>query len=231
MRRALTEVRPVSAPSTESSTPRGRCEQQIIALRDGSLETPVLEANFKSALVLDELFSEAPFSAAPPELFMFFSSVSAILGLPGQVEYTAATIALDRLAHARSRRAPGRTLSINWSAWRGRGRAGGPGAGATVDGPTSGHDVARRREVSPRRCCLSRRHPRRHAESPAEAALRLGITTAEGVEALDRILATDFDGQIIASAVPLEPWLERLRANASRPGDRDDGASAERPAP
>jgi thioesterase domain-containing protein/acyl carrier protein len=67
---------------------------------------------------------------------------------------------------------------------------------------------------------------RRHPESPAEAALRLGITTAEGVEALDRILAADLDPQIIASAVPLEPWLERLRADASRSGDRDDGSGA-----
>ena len=71
---------------------------------------------------------------------------------------------------------------------------------------------------------------RRHPESPAEAALRLGITTAEGVDALDRILAADLDPQIIASAVPLEPWLERLRARANRSGGRSDGARADRSA-
>jgi acyl carrier protein len=69
---------------------------------------------------------------------------------------------------------------------------------------------------------------RRHPESPAEQALRLGIRTAEGVEALDRILAADLDPQIIASAVPLEPWLERLRADASRSSDRAGGPGADR---
>ncbi len=159
---------------------------------------PVLEANFTSALVLDELFSEAPFSAAPPELFVLFSSVSALLGLPGQVEYTAATIALDRLAHARSRRVQGRTLSINWSAWRDVGvLADLVRAQRLVDhrSDMTWHGAARSR---PPAAASPAANPRRHAESPADAALRLGITTAEGVEALDRVLATDLDGQIIA---------------------------------
>ena len=229
MRRALTEVRARFGAIHGVFHAAGTLQQQIIALRDGSLETPVLEANFKSALVLDDLFSEAPFSAAPPELFVLFSSVSALLGLPGQVESTAATIALDRLAHARSRRVQGRTLSINWSAWRDVGVLADLVRAQRLVGHRSDmtwHGAARSR---PPAAASPAANPRRHAESPADAALRLGITTAEGVEALDRVLATDLDGQIIASAVPLEPWLERLRANASRSGDRDDGASAERP--
>ena len=118
MRRALTDVLQRFGAIHGLFHAAGVLQEQIIALRDGSLDTPVLDANFKTALVLDELFSEAPLSAEPPELFVLFSSVSAVLGFPGQVEFTAACSALDRLAHARSRRAQGRTLSVNWSAWR-----------------------------------------------------------------------------------------------------------------
>ena len=504
MRRALTDVHERFGAIHGVFHAAGVLQEQIIALRDSSLDTPVLEANFKTALVLDEVLSEAPFSAEPPELFVLFSSVSAVLGIPGQVEYTAACIALDRLAHARNRRAEGRTLSINWGPWRDVGvladlvrvqrlvghrpdvpwhgarprhpatvlvanedgrssvfraslsrnspwvvaarvsgeavlpatallefvraafehrpepravefrdvrflapvvvPSGDPrdlhiriehGSGGAfacyaeserepfalgsvgyADAPAPRHvDIGAIRLRCPRpasasemgaaqelanagprwnsvlgielgvrealitlalpsvfeadldtyhlhpallematvaaqgmvsgfdsrstvyvplsygrvllrhrlparlishvRLCgdeahgssafdatlydeggaevavierfIMRRHERpapgtgpaaatvgadlrRHPESPAEAALRLGITTAEGVDALDRILAADLDPQIIASAVPLEPWLERLRARANRSGGRSDGARADRSA-
>jgi acyl transferase domain-containing protein/thioesterase domain-containing protein/acyl carrier protein len=227
MRRALSEVGERFGGIHGVFHAAGTLEQQIIALRDGSLETPVLDANFKTALVLDELFAEAALLPRAPELFVLFSSVSSILGLPGQVEYTAATIALDTLAQARSRRAPGRTVSINWSAWRDVGvladllRAQ-RSMGDRPDMPW--HGARSRPAVAP----PAAGNPRRYPEPPTEAALRLGITTAEGVESLDRILATDLDGPIIASAVPLEPWLERLRGNAGRPTERDDRAGVDR---
>ena len=227
MRRALAEVHRRFGAIHGVFHAAGMLQQQIIALGDDSHETPVLEANFRTALLLDELFSEAPYSAEPPELFVLFSSVSALLGLPGQVEYTAATIALDRLAYARSQRSPGRTLSINWSAWRDVGVLADlvraqrlPGHQADVPW----HGTASRLTPAPSAGANTRRHP----ESPADAALRLGITTAEGVEALDRILAADLDRQIIASAVPLEPWLERLRAHSTRSGDRHPASSGDR---
>lgn len=57
------------------------------------------------------------------DFFILFSSVASYLGLPGQVDYTAANAFQDAFARARSARASGRTVVINWNAWRDVGMA------------------------------------------------------------------------------------------------------------
>ncbi|NQY97373.1 MAG: SDR family NAD(P)-dependent oxidoreductase [Henriciella sp.] len=57
------------------------------------------------------------------DLFVMFSSVASFLGLPGQVDYTAANAFLDAFARQRTKRAAGRTAVINWNAWRDVGMA------------------------------------------------------------------------------------------------------------
>ncbi len=57
------------------------------------------------------------------DLFVLFSSVASFLGLPGQVDYTAANAFLDAFARARNTRAAGRSVVINWNAWRDVGMA------------------------------------------------------------------------------------------------------------
>lgn len=94
----------------------GVIKDELLALRDPEPESPILDAKMKGALVLDALLRDEPL-----DLFVLFSSVSAILGLPGlpgQVDYTAANAYLDAFAAARSTRAQGRTLSIDWSGWQ-----------------------------------------------------------------------------------------------------------------
>jgi acyl transferase domain-containing protein/thioesterase domain-containing protein/acyl carrier protein len=56
--------------------------------------------------------------------------------------------------------------------------------------------------------------PGRRPETPSEAALREGMTPAEGLDALDRLLSVDFSPQVAACTLPLQPWLERLEEEA-----------------
>lgn len=57
------------------------------------------------------------------DFFMLFSSVASSLGLPGQADYTAANAFQDAFARARSMRSAGRTVVVNWNAWRDVGMA------------------------------------------------------------------------------------------------------------
>ncbi|WP_421109204.1 type I polyketide synthase [Streptomyces sp. NEAU-S77] len=100
-------------------------------LDDGVLDrlTPdrfatVFRAKVASALLLDELTRDADLSA-----FVLFSSVSSVVGNPGQANYAAANASLDALAQYRHARGLPAT-SIAWGGWGGAGMAARPGSGA-----------------------------------------------------------------------------------------------------
>jgi thioesterase domain-containing protein/NAD(P)-dependent dehydrogenase (short-subunit alcohol dehydrogenase family)/acyl carrier protein len=61
---------------------------------------------------------------------------------------------------------------------------------------------------------LERARPARRVETPSEVALREGMTPAEGVDALDRMLLLEFSPQVAACTLPLQPWIERLDEEA-----------------
>lgn len=54
----------------------------------------------------------------PPKLLVLMSSVSAVLGPAGQIDYTAANAFLDSFAQARSPLMGCRTIAIQWPRWR-----------------------------------------------------------------------------------------------------------------
>jgi acyl transferase domain-containing protein/thioesterase domain-containing protein/aryl carrier-like protein len=92
----------------------GVLKDQLIALRAPETQSAVLSVKAKGALVLQSLFKDGDL-----DFLINFSSVSSILGLPGQADYTAANAVLDAVAKARTARGSRtRTVSINWNAWK-----------------------------------------------------------------------------------------------------------------
>ncbi|QDP24386.1 type I polyketide synthase [Bradyrhizobium cosmicum] len=92
----------------------GVLKDQLIALRSPETQSAVLSVKAKGALVLQSLFRDGDL-----DVLINFSSVSSILGLAGQVDYTAANAVLDAVAKARTARGSRtRIVSINWNAWK-----------------------------------------------------------------------------------------------------------------
>jgi len=85
----------------------------IIQLKTPELAAAVLAPKVAGALVLDALFRDAQL-----DFLALFSSLSAIIGEFGQVDYCAANAFLDALAYRRAPRSGGPILSINWDMWR-----------------------------------------------------------------------------------------------------------------
>ncbi|HEY0602392.1 MAG TPA: SDR family NAD(P)-dependent oxidoreductase [Herpetosiphonaceae bacterium] len=80
-----------------------------------------LAPKVQGALVLDAVFAERPL-----DFLALCSSLNAIAGGFGLVDYCAANIYLDSFAQARQSAAEQYTVSINWDLWRGVGMAARP---------------------------------------------------------------------------------------------------------
>lgn len=96
----------------------GSMDDQLLILKSEASARGVLEAKVRGAVVLDSIFDETPL-----DYMVFFSSVASYVGLPGQIDYSAANAFLDSLAASRSRRCSGFSAVINWNAWRDVGMA------------------------------------------------------------------------------------------------------------
>jgi len=91
----------------------GLADGGMIPLRTRETTEPVLAAKIKGTLVLDQVLKHEPL-----DFFVLCSSISAVLGLFGQVGYCAANAFLDAFAQQKT---PGDgifTLSINWDFWQ-----------------------------------------------------------------------------------------------------------------
>lgn len=82
----------------------------LIQLKHADEAAAVLAPKVQGTLVLDRLLR-----ATSLDFFFLFSSITAMTGGPGQVDYSAANAFMD--AYARSRRAPYPVVAINWSEW------------------------------------------------------------------------------------------------------------------
>ena len=117
VKRALEEVRAKLGPIAGIIHAAGVMDDEPIERKSQSSMRRVLDPKVAGAIHLDRLIHE------PLDFFILFSSIASTLGLPGQVDYTAANAFLDAFAIDRSSRAPGRTVVINWNAWRDIGMA------------------------------------------------------------------------------------------------------------
>ena len=102
MRAALTEVRERFGAIHGVFHAAGMLKDEIIALARPVVASPVLDSKMKGAWCWTPLLADEPL-----DFFVLFSSVSSILGLPGQADYTAANAFLDALAQARGDRGRG----------------------------------------------------------------------------------------------------------------------------
>ncbi len=78
----------------------------------------VLAPKVRGTLVIEEALR-----GQNPDFVLLFSSTSALLGLAGQVDYTAANAFLDAWAQSRSGRNAPYTVSVDWGVWQGVGMA------------------------------------------------------------------------------------------------------------
>lgn len=78
----------------------------------------VLAPKVRGTMVIEEALR-----GQNPDFVLLFSSTSALLGLAGQVDYTAANAFLDAWAQSRSGRNAPYTVSVDWGVWQGVGMA------------------------------------------------------------------------------------------------------------
>ncbi len=114
---ALRQVREAFGPLNGVVHGAGVMDDAPMMAKDVEAMKRVLAPKVAGTLALDAAITENL------DFFMLFSSVASCLGLPGQVDYTAANAFQDAFARARSLRASGRTVVVNWNAWRDVGMA------------------------------------------------------------------------------------------------------------
>lgn len=93
----------------------------IVQLKTATAAASVFAPKLYGTLILQELLADQSL-----DFFLLFSSITAITGGFGQVDYCAANAFLDAFAQANSTLRGQRTLSINWDAWQQVGMAASP---------------------------------------------------------------------------------------------------------
>ncbi len=96
----------------------GLIDDGLISLKPTGVRSRVIDVKARGALVLDLVLAHEPL-----EFFIAFSSISAVLGLEGQVDYTAANAFLDAFVERKRRTSTVRAISVGWNAWRDVGMA------------------------------------------------------------------------------------------------------------
>lgn len=118
----------------------GELHDGLLLAKSSSEMERVLRPKVMGALVLDELFAGSEL-----DFMVLYSSVSAWLGLPGQVDYAAANAFLDAMAWRAARNRDYPVLSLGWGAWRDVGMAARLAQGGEPAGNLPSHPLLQRR--------------------------------------------------------------------------------------
>jgi acyl transferase domain-containing protein/acyl carrier protein len=141
----------------------------IIQLKTPEMAATVMSPKVNGTLVLSHLFNDKPL-----DFLLLFSSVSSITGGIGQVDYCAANAFLDQFAHklTRSKTSNNHSLvtSINWDAWQ--------EIGMGVNSIAQLPDNQKQEQLE---------------------ILKTGISPDEGLEGLQRILASGLEQVIVST--------------------------------
>jgi acyl transferase domain-containing protein/acyl carrier protein len=138
----------------------------------------VMAPKIQGTLVLEQIFQDQPL-----DFFVIYSSLTAVLGAFGQVDYCAANAFLDAYTYAHNLKKTKFVTSINWNAWRDVGMA-----------------------VNTKNTKASAKFQALQQES-----LKYAIAPSEGVEALTRILGSTLS-QAIVTPQSIESLWEQTSA-------------------
>jgi len=122
----------------------------------------VMAPKIQGTLVLEQIFQDQPL-----DFFVLYSSLTAVLGAFGQVDYCAANAFLDAYTYAHNLKKTKFVTSINWNAWR--------DVGMAVNTKSSSSKF----------------------QSLQQESLKYAIAPLEGVEALTRILGSTLSQAIV----------------------------------
>lgn len=151
------------------------------------LKTPELADAVLSPKVKGVLALDAALADSRLDFLILFSSISAILGEFGQADYCAANAFLDAYAQSQKGNHNRMTVSINWPAWKDVGMA---------VAMASSHALPEQVKVL------------------LLEELESGMASAEGLEAIRRILSNPTSPQVIVSTKDIWAAIERAKSVA-----------------
>jgi acyl transferase domain-containing protein/acyl carrier protein len=165
----------------------------MIEARGQEMAASTLAPKVKGTRVLEELFKDEQL-----DFLALFSSLNSILGVFGQVDYCAANAFLDAFAHYNIQQNGTPTVTINWDAWRDVGMA--VKAGLPFRLSAGAFKASKgEKEIA-------------GDAKQAQSLLADAISTSEGIDAFERILAHDVLPRVLVSTRDLQSVIRQAEA-------------------
>ncbi|HEX8920906.1 MAG TPA: SDR family NAD(P)-dependent oxidoreductase, partial [Pyrinomonadaceae bacterium] len=165
----------------------------MIEAKTPALAASVLAPKVQGTRVLEDLFKDEPL-----DFLALFSSLSSITGAFGQVDYCAANAFLDAFAHYNVQQSGTPTLTVNWDTW------GEVGMAVNAHLPLRSNDAAAHAGEAYRESAGDM--------ARARSLFADAISSAEGVDAFNRILSNDVPPQVIVSTKDLQSVIRQSAA-------------------